>query len=143
MLLVGCTDKPRTVEAQFNRPKEEIIEDLKGLHDFEEAKISWTKDEIDDSRRRDINENIKWTANQIDNGVGQNLKVYLKNGKNLPEPNEEKHKIGKKAMQLVLNSINNKSDYEDFTVVFVHEAIYGGMNMRSENPFRFKLKEFN
>ena len=143
ILLIGCTGTPKQVEAQFNRPQEEIIKDLKNLHDFEEVKILWTKNEIDDGSSRDIDENIKWTANQIDDGVGRNLKVYLKNGKALPETNEEKAEIGKAAMQIVLNSIDNETDYEDFTVVFVHEAIYGGMDMTSENPFRFKLEEFD
>lgn len=142
LLLIGCTATTKQVEAQFNRPQEEIIEDLKNLYDFEEVKISWTKNEIDDGSSRDIDENIKWTANQIDDGVGRNLKVYLKNGKSLPETNEEKAKIGKEAMQIILNSIDNRTDYEDFTVVFVHEAVYGGMDMTSENPFRYKLEAF-
>ena len=45
-------------------------------------------------------------------------------------------------MQIVLNSIDNDTDYEDFTVVFVHEAVYGEMDMISENPFNYKLKDF-
>jgi hypothetical protein len=120
-----------------------VIADLKALHGFDDAKIAWTENQIDEGSSREINENIKWSANLIDDGVGRNLKIYLTNGRNLPETNSRKAEIGRKAMQIVLNSIENASDYEDFTVVFVHEAVYGGMEMSSENPFRYKLEDFN
>ena len=142
ILMVGCSGRNKQTEAQFNRPKEDVIADLQQLHDFDAVEIKWTENRIDEGSSRGIYENIKWTANQIDKWVGHNLIVYLTNGVNLPEINASKAAIGNKAMQIVLNSIDNDTDYEDFTVVFVHEAVYGEMDMISENPFNYKLKDF-
>lgn len=144
LLLAGCGGKAKPTAAQFNRPQAEVEEELKNLYNFEEVTIQWTQNRIDEGRtsNRDVEENIKWTANQIEDGVGRNLKVYLTNGNIDPDTNEEKDRIGREAMQIVLSAIDNQKDYEDFTVVFVHESTYDGMEMRSENPFRYELKEF-
>ena len=139
ILSVACASKQ--TEAQFNRSQEEVLEDLKNLYDFDDVKILWTEEQLNEDGSRQIDENIKWTANRTANGVGRNLKVYLTNGIDLPETVEERTEIGKEAMQLVLNSIENEEDYDNFLVVFVHEAVYGGMDMRSENPYGYKLEE--
>ena len=128
-LLIGATSylnkaEAQTSDLQFNRNVDELVSELKELDEFEDA-------------------NIKTTANESEEETGRHLKIYLKNGKHLNESNSFKNQIGKEAMQLVLNSIENGSDFSDFTVYFVTEKEYGGMDMRSENPFPYTLKDFN
>jgi hypothetical protein len=124
ILITGCIGNDlKYKEAKFNRDPQEVIEDLKRIHDFENA-------------------NIKWTVSQFDQDISHNLKVFLTNGKNLPESDSLKNKIGKEAMQLVLNSIENDTAYNDFVVYFITENKNGVVNIRSEIPFSYQLEDF-
>lgn len=114
---------PKYKEAKFNREPQEVINELKSLHDFENA-------------------NIKWTVSRFGDNVSHNLKVFLTNGKNMPKEDSLKSKIGKEAMQLVLNSIENDTAYTDFIVYFINETKNGAVNMRTEKPFTYELSEF-
>jgi len=69
------------------------------------------------------------------------LRVYLTNGEHLNASNSFKREIGEQAMKLVYNSIENKENYTRFTVYFVVEKEYGGEDMRSENPFPYKIED--
>lgn len=123
--MTGCFGSDfKYKEAQFNREYQEVVNDLKALHDFENAYI-------------------KWSVSKFGQKVNHTLKVYLKNGRDIPEPDSLKHAIGKAAMQLVLNSIDNDTAYTDFVVYFISEIRNGTVNMKRETPFAYRLEEFD
>ncbi len=120
-VLVGCFGG-NYKKAEFNRDINEVIVDLKKINDFEDA-------------------NIKWTVSQFGDNVSHNLKVILKNGKDLPKEDSLLNEIGKDAMRLVVESIDNDTAYTDFIVYFLTENKKGMMNMRMEKPFTYELDE--
>jgi hypothetical protein len=122
VFLISCMSNLDYKEAKFNREPKEVIEELKMLKGFENA-------------------NIKWTVSSFGDSVSQNLKVYLTNGENLPKSDSSLLEIGKNAMSIVVSSINNESDYNNFIVYFVTRKKVGTMTYNSEEPFEYKLSE--
>ena len=95
--LIACnSQKEDTARIEYTRDELLILQDLKNLVSFEDAEIVFEKDQT-------------------------HLKVYLENGKHINESNDFKNGIGKAAMKLVLNSIEDTSQYSEFTVYFVVE----------------------
>jgi hypothetical protein len=124
ILLTSCFKSDlKYKEAKFNREPQEVIEELKELHDFENA-------------------NIKWTVSRFDQDISHHLKVFLTNGQNLPESDSLKNQIGKEAMQIVLNSIENDTAYNDFVVYFITDIKNGVVKIGSEIPFSYQLEDF-
>jgi hypothetical protein len=122
VFLISCMSNLEYKEAKFNRAPKEVIEELKMLNGFDNA-------------------NIKWTVSSFGDSVSQNLKVFLTNGENLPKSDSALFEIGKNAMSIVVSSINNESDYNNFIVYFVTRKKVGTMTYGSEKQFEYKLSE--
>ena len=96
-LFTGCSE----YTPDFNRNFISVLNDLKSISEFEDAKIGYSK------RNFNSSENF--------------LVVTLMNGKNLPENEIELKKIGKKAMKFVFDNIENETIYDNYEVVFYNE----------------------
>lgn len=113
---------PEINEAKFQKDTKEVINELKSLKDFEDA-------------------GIKWSARSFDNKTTNILIVELLNGKGLSDNQNELRDLGKKALQVVNNAIENEKDYDKFQVVFIQKASTGPLTTSFTSPFEYSLDE--
>jgi hypothetical protein len=120
--LAGCFGKPKYKEAKFTTATKEATEEqLRQLGSFEDAKIAWS-------------------ARTFDDKVTHNLKIQLLNGE-IPENDSVEYATGKKALQIVIEAIENEADYDNFVVFFVKRKRDGAMTTGSEKPYEYQLDE--
>lgn len=117
----GCS-LPEAKQAKFQKDSEVVIDELKSLNDFEDA-------------------GIKWSARSFDNKTTNILIVQLLNGKDLTDNEIELRNLGKAALTIVNNSIENESDYDKFEVVFVQKSSTGPVTTAFTKPFEYSLDE--
>ncbi len=98
-LLYSCTF-PELKTPEFQRSSDEVIGDIKVLANFKDA-------------------DIQWSASSFDGKTQNILLVQLINGNNLPEDESSLRELGKEAIQIVINSIENESDFNEFHVEFI------------------------
>lgn len=122
ILLTGCLSGLEYKEAQFNRDPDIIRNELKELSDFESA-------------------NIKWRTSRFGDSTYYSLQVILLNGKGLPSNDSSLYEIGRSAMQIVIKSIDNGSDYDKYVVYFATEKKKGIAKFSSQKPFEYKLND--
>lgn len=113
---------PEVKEAKFQKDTKEVINELKSLKDFEDA-------------------GIKWSARSFDNKTTNILIVELLNGKGLSDNQDQLRDLGKKALQVVNNAIENEKDYDKFQVVFIQKASTGLLTTSFTRPFEYSLDE--
>lgn len=109
-------------EAKFERDIEEVRSDLKALKNFDDT-------------------GIKWMAISTNSKTTHLLKVQLLNGKELSEDDQEMRELGKEVMKIVINSIENESDYDTFQVVFIQKTGIGPLSSGSSRPFTYQLED--
>jgi hypothetical protein len=122
LLFGGCFGKPKYKEAIFNGDsKEKIEQQLRQFGSFEEAKIAWS-------------------ARTFDDKTTHNLKIQLLNGSVLEDDSTE-YEIGKRAMQLVVDAIENEADYDNFVVFFIKRQKEGNVTTGSDRPYEYQLSD--
>ena len=123
-LLIGFQNcsMPELVEAKFERDSQEIINDLKALSDFEDA-------------------GIRWSATSFKEETKHILYIQLLNGQDLSEKDAELKEIGKKALKIVINSIENEEEYDKFQTVFIQKTSVGPVSKSYTKPFNYSLEE--
>lgn len=121
LFLQSCA-LPEVKQAKFQKDAKEVINELKSLKDFEDA-------------------GIKWSASSFDNKTTNILIVQLLNGKDLSDNNEDLRNLGKEAMQIVNNSIENEKDYDKFRVVFVQKSSTGPVSTSFTRSFEYSLDD--
>jgi hypothetical protein len=120
-VLKGCS-LPEVKQAKFQKDTNEVINELKSLKNFEDA-------------------GIRWSANSFDNKTTNILIVQLLNGKGLTDNETELHNLGKEAMKIVNESIENELDYDEFQVVFIQKASAGLVSTSFTRSFEYSLEE--
>jgi hypothetical protein len=120
--IYGCIKHPKHIRYKDNISLSKLKKELKNLGDFEDVKI-WpyiygTKD----------------TTIYI-------IVVEFFNGPNLPGEDSILIPIGKKAMTLVVNSIENSSDYNCCRVEFRKEKIVNKLTNNYYQHFEFSIKD--
>jgi hypothetical protein len=117
----GCS-LPEVKQAKFQKDSKEVVNELKSLKDFEDV-------------------GIKWSAISFNNKTTNILIVQLLNGKNLGDNKTELRNLGKEAIKIVTNSIENESDYEKFQVVFAQKANTGPVTTSFTKQFEYSLDD--
>lgn len=113
---------PEVKQAEFERDTVEVINDLKKLSDFEDA-------------------GIYFSARSFKEETTYILRIQLVNGKNLSTDASELKELGKEALVIVVNSIENEIDYDKFQVVFVQSESIGPVSSSSTEPFEYTLAD--
>ncbi len=113
---------PEITHAKFERDSGEVINDLKALGNFENA-------------------GIRWSASSFKEETISLLYVELTNGENLSEDDMELKKIGKEALKIVVNSIENEAEYDRFQAVFIQNKSIGLVSKSTTKPFEYNLEE--
>jgi hypothetical protein len=121
MLTFQRCSLPEVKKANFERDQQEVIADVKNLHDFEEV-------------------NLKFSTTSFDGHTTHMLIVELLNG-NFPNGDDNLKRIGKDVLKIVLNSISNESDYSKFKVVFVNKGSAGIVTTSVTRPYEYELKD--
>ena len=121
LVMSNCT-MPEMVEAKFEKETEEIINELKLLKNFEDAGIRW---HVTTSGEKNFH----------------SLQVQLLNGEDLSEDEEILKKIGKEALKIVFNSIENEEEYDGFNVMFIQKKSIGIVSSSFNKGFGYKYEE--
>ncbi len=121
VVLFGCFGGAKSKPAKFNRDSKVVLEELRQLGSFEDAKISWS-------------------ARTFDDKTAHHLRIQLLNGA-IPDDDSTEYEIGKQAMQKLLAAIDNDEDYENFVVIFVTRSKNGAITVGAERPYEYKLSE--
>lgn len=124
LLLFQACKMPEMKEPKFEQDPDQLIAELKELSDFENA-------------------DIRWSARNFKDTTTYYLVVNLIKGEDLPEDDAGLEKLGKKAMKLVVNSVENKSDFDIFRVVFGKVKKSGVVTRSSKNPFEYSLSDLS
>jgi hypothetical protein len=120
-LLFSCS---KTIPPIFEKDQADILKDLRELGIFEETAINV----------RTLSHGQKSTHILI---------VELLNGKNISEDKMQRKELGKKALQLVIQSIKNEVEYDKFQVILVQNKSVGHGNLRFSQKMEFSLEELN
>ncbi|MEM7512630.1 MAG: hypothetical protein AAF388_16970 [Bacteroidota bacterium] len=103
--IIGCTF-PSVIKPKFEKNSKEVINDLKSLSDFEEA-------------------GIRWNASTFKGESTHELIIQLLNGKDLNRDQEAMNELGKEALKIVFNSIENEAAFQIYKVIFVDKKGIG------------------
>lgn len=123
IVIYSSCNSPETIKPQFTKPDGYVTKELKTRNNYEEVRV-------------------RWGASRMGDVVVHYLKLELINGKDLPKDDSSLNVIGKDAMNILLNSINNKTDYSKITVVFVKEIKKGSIKYTETIPFKYELEEY-
>lgn len=93
-------------EPRFEKDKDVVIDELKSLRNFENARV-------------------KWSTRSVDRKTVDILAVELVNGQGMIDDENKLRQLGKEALQLTLPAIENESEYERFEVIFIQESRRG------------------
>ena len=121
LLLVHSCSFPEVKAPKFERETQAVVDDLKALHNFEDAGVNWK------------------TTISTEQSATNILSVTLLNGKNLSEDDGKLKELGKEALKIVINSIENENDYDTFQVVFMQQKSFGIVNKNFSKQFVFDL----
>lgn len=125
LLLVHSCSLPQVKTPIFERETQEIVDDLKALHDFEDAGINWKATTFSGEGTTNI------------------LSITLLNGENLSEDNDKLKDVGKEAFKILINSIENEHEYDSFQVIFMQKESFGLVNKSFSKQFVFDLQDLN
>lgn len=113
---------PEVKQAKFERDSEQVINDLIVLGNFEDARVNFSAS------------SFKGEATNL-------LSIQLINGTNLNEDASELRNLGREALKILVNSIENEDDYDRFQVIFVQKESEGLVNNNINKPYEYKLEE--
>lgn len=93
---------PEIKQPKFERNSKEVMNELKALSNFEDT-------------------GTRCRANSFKDEINNFLNVQLVNGGNLSEDDIELNNLGKEALKIVVNSIENEVDYDKFQVISIFQ----------------------
>jgi len=125
LLLLHSCSFPEVKTPIFERETQAIVDDLKALHNFEDAGVNWK------------------TTISTEQSATNILSITLLNGENLSEDEDKLKELGKDALKIVVNSIENENDYNSFQVIFMQQKSFGIVNKSFSKQFAFDLENLN
>lgn len=120
-ILSGC-NLPENKSLKYSRDSEKVEEDLKHLGEFKQAGVL--------------------SSTESYNGhVTYSLTITLYNGKSVPKDVDGKKEMASKAMKIVVDAIENESEYDLFLVKIVDEFDIGIASKTEYSNFEFTKEE--
>jgi hypothetical protein len=105
-LILSACSFPEAKEPEFQSDEDVVVEKLKSLRSFENARI-------------------KWSSRTFERRTIDVLVVELVNGQAMIDDETELRELGKEAMNIALAAIENESEYERLEVIFIKESRRG------------------
>jgi hypothetical protein len=120
-LLTGCNFGDLKLP-KFKTGTDSLIAEIKQTGNFENVTFGTTETTYKDSTDRYLN-------------------LQLLNGTALPKGDSLLRELGRKVMIMVVNSLENSSDYNNFQVEFIAKAEIGLVNYSSSNRYTYKIED--
>lgn len=113
---------PEMKSLKYSGDSEKVEEDLKHLGKFKQA-------------------GVLSTTESYNGHVTYSLTITLYNGKSIPADEEGKEEMARKAMKIVVDAIENESEYDLFLVKIVDDFDIGIFSKTEYSNFEFTKEE--
>ncbi len=121
MIMSSCA-LPELITPQFEKDKDTVLKEIQDVADFENVEVEFTSTAFKDEK-------------------SSILILLLTNGNEKTKDISNMYEIGKDALKILINSISNEEEYNDFKVVFIRSEIVNNVKKNYKEPFDFTLEQ--